>query len=81
MEAGVDCRRTQSDQGGQVDEQDLIGRHVHIEVVEDTYEGKTRLKVKEVMSPVGVDVPIDPVEPAASGGGDTEPADLDEVPF
>jgi hypothetical protein len=44
---------------GEVDETDLIGRRVHIEVIEDTYQGVTRRKVgKEFSAPVGLDVPV-----------------------
>jgi hypothetical protein len=43
----------------EVDERDLVGKRVHIDVIEDSYQGQTRTKVKEVTGPVGMDVPID----------------------
>jgi hypothetical protein len=43
--------------GGTVDGKDLVGRRVNVEVIEDDYQGKTRLKVKDVAAFVGLDVP------------------------
>jgi hypothetical protein len=60
--------------GGMVDEKDLIGRRVHIEVIDDTYQGQTRRKVKEVSAPVDADVPIDTTGlPDASEGDEGVP--------
>ena len=76
------------DGGGEVDEADLIGKRVHIDVIEDTYEGRTRGKVKEVSGYVGSDIPIDFPEDEQTGGeassfaaaGGLE-ADDDEAPY
>lgn len=59
-----------------VDEADLIGKRVHIEVVEDTYDGVVRNKVKDVSPYVGSDVPDD-LDTATSD----PPAADDDVPF
>jgi hypothetical protein len=67
-----------ADDGGKVtfDETRLVGRRVHIEVIDDEYNGTVRRKVKEVFAPVEPDVPFDMPE--------REPAseqDDSEVPF
>lgn len=67
--------------GGEVDETDLIGLRVHIDVIEDTYQGVTRSKVKEVSSYVGPDIPNTfdepPPRPESSGGGFAAAAGLE----
>jgi hypothetical protein len=62
--------------GGGVDEHDLIGRKVHVTVIEDEYQGQTRRKVKEVSAPVGSDIPADEPEVPATSVEDDE-----KVPF
>jgi hypothetical protein len=62
--------------GGTIDEKDLIGKRVGIDVIDDEYQGKTRRKIKEVFAPVGADVPIDAPEPPAVSSEDDE-----AVPF
>lgn len=53
---------------GVVDEADLIGQRVHIEVIADTYNGSTRPKVKEVSGPVAPDIPFDEPQPELPAG-------------
>lgn len=80
--AGLDWPET-----GQVDERDLIGKRVHVEVFEDTYNGVTRRKIKEYSKPIGSDVPMDIEPQQLSGGfgaavGAGKPADDDDdIPF
>ncbi len=57
-----------------VDEADLVGRRVHIDVINDTYEGRTRAKVREVSPYVGSDIPSELPDAGA-------PKDDSEVPF
>ena len=68
---------TWPEHGGEVDENDLVGRRVEIEVIKDTYQGVERPKVREVFAPgPESDVPNDfdtSSGPAA--------ADDDEAPF
>jgi hypothetical protein len=52
--------------GGEVDERDLIGRCVHIDVIEDTYQGRTRARVGEISEYLGPDIPVDLKEPQAA---------------
>ena len=47
--------------GGEIDEQDLVGRHVHITVFEDEYQGVKRNKISEyAQAPPQTDIPFDP---------------------
>jgi hypothetical protein len=57
-------------------EADLIGKRVHIEVIDEEYNGQVRRKVKAVSKPVDADVPIDMPEAEAT----SEKGDAD-VPF
>jgi hypothetical protein len=73
ISAGLDW--PSDDQGGTIDERDLLGRRVHITVVEDTYTGQVRRKVKEVGSPIGSDIPTDDLP---VGGGFAAAAGIDD---
>jgi hypothetical protein len=72
--------------GGEVDERDLIGRRVHIDVIEDTYQGQPRPRVGEVSEYLGSDIPADDSdlpEPGADGSFAAAAGlqDDDEVPY
>ena len=45
--------------GGRIDGDDLVGRHVHITVFQDEYQGVKRNKVQEYAPPMQPDIPFD----------------------
>jgi hypothetical protein len=47
------------DEAGEIDERDLLGRTINVEIAHDTYEGRTRSKVIDYMPAVGSDIPSD----------------------
>jgi hypothetical protein len=65
--------------GGEVDESELVGRRVHIDVVEDSYQGQTRPRVGEVSEYLGSDIPADePEVPAGVDGSFAAAAGLED---
>lgn len=70
------------DDGGTVEETDLIGKRVSVEILEDEYQGVVRNKVGDI-SPsafdVASDVPSD-FDTAATGSAPAA-ADVDDIPF
>jgi len=69
------------DVGAQADEQDLVGRHVHVTVSEREWQGQMRREVSEVAPPVQSDIPFDdPVPQAAPAPGRAIFGDED-IPF
>lgn len=63
--------------GGEVDETDLIGRRLLIVVAPEEYQGVVRDKVKSYEPVVGSDLGFAPaVEPTPASGGDSDP-----IPF
>ena len=65
------------DAGGMADEQALVGRMVHVTVIDEPYGDRVYKKVTEWSPPVASDIPTDP-RPTSGGGG--PPAD-DDIPF
>jgi hypothetical protein len=66
------------DQGGEIDEADLVGRTVHIEVAEEEYNGRTRPRVREWTPASGVEIAADSEGLDTSGGGFAEAAGIDD---
>jgi hypothetical protein len=69
-------------EGGTVDEADLVGKRVHVDLITAEFKGKTRLKVNTWSRPEGSDVPADDEDLRPSDepeeGGDEDDSD---VPF
>lgn len=80
--AGIEVQR--ADGTVTFDAQELIGARVTIEVEEQTWEGQTRPRVKDVYRPIGSDVPntgvADHSDSSFAQAAGLEPAD-DEVPY
>lgn len=71
------------EEGGEIDESDLLGRRLLIVVAPDTYQGVTRDKVKDYQPVVGSDISFTPsfggpAVPAVAGDDETIPFRWDE---
>jgi hypothetical protein len=63
-------------EGGTIDEADLVGKRVHVELVPDEYQGKSRTRV-HMWSPMGgTDLPGDTTGLETEKGGEEDDSDL-----